>query len=153
MERRENIGDRLGASVPGGVRAPEGLRGRIEAAIGETGPGRERVAGPGGGAVRAGAAAVLMLAVGAGLWGVVGWQGGGETAAPGGVPIAGADPVPVVEPAPAVRGPSVVVNVSATLRGPDPLTTEAHRFWNDLNRFRATVEGPVRSLHDLGKSL
>ncbi len=141
MERRENIGAVLRGDAPGRARAPGDLRARIDDAMGESGPGRERVPGAARKAPGAVAAAAVVLA------GAAVWVGVGSPSA--------VEPEPDT-PAAVAEGPERADPLSRfqglALRS-DPLTREAKQIWVEVNRFRATVERPVRTMADLGKSL
>lgn len=140
MERREDIGAVLRGESPERSRAPSDLRERIEGAIGNSEPGNARVPGHTSRAPAAIGALAVVLA-GAAVWVAV---------QP--TPLA---PAPAQQPAvvQAEDPPSPLRAMRAVAMRPDPLTQEAKQIWAELQRFRATVEGPVRSMAELGKSL
>lgn len=141
MSRREDVGRRLRSSVPGVVRAPEDVRDAVDRAVVSTAPGDER-ATPDARTPRAiGVLAALALA---------GAIGALVTLRPA-APITPA-PDPLAH-APATTHAAADPLIPRTVPVANPLVDEAHRMWTDLQRLRSTVEGPVRSLAEAGKSL
>ncbi|MEQ8770240.1 MAG: hypothetical protein RIB60_06995 [Phycisphaerales bacterium] len=141
MERRNEIGSVLRGESPGRARAPADLRDRVDAALGDSDPGRARV--PGGShrtPTAIGALAVLMA--GAAVWVGIGSTPAIEPEAP-----------PVERVAAGAERAGPLSRIRAVALRPDPLTQEAKQIWSELNLFRATVEKPVRTMAELGKSL
>ncbi len=140
MERRDRISEALRGQTPGAVGSPEELRTRIDRALGDSQPGRERVA-KGPSRAPAAVAALALAIAGAGVW--LGWSPAPAT--------------PVATPIAEVSTPEPIMGVGSlrmvSWDRPDPLTREARQIVEDLKRFRASVERPVRSMASVGKSL
>lgn len=141
MSRREDVGRRLRSSVPGAVRAPDDVRDAVDRAVVSAGPGDER-ATPGARPTRAISALAALALVGAIAVLVTLHPAAPITPAPDPLAHAPATPPPAADPL-----------IPRVVPVANPLVDEAHRMWTDLQRLRSTVEGPVRSLAEAGKSL
>jgi len=140
MSRGEGVGDRLRARAPAEVRAPAGVRARVERTVAMSEAGDERAATPGGRPGRAvGVVAVLAFVGAVGLFIALRPAGPGA-AAPG---------VVAQSPGRPAGNPLIPRTVPVS----NPLMDEAHRVWSDVQRLRSTVEGPVRTLAEAGRSL